>query len=202
MSRQPSLFGDQTTPDQYRSIDAPGAEFDLYPHAFERGEADQFFETLHSQTPWRHDQILIHGKRIPLPRLQTWYCDDGVELNYSGMRIEPLTFTQPIIEIKKRVYDLTGLSFNGVLVTLYRDGNDSVGWHSDDEPEFGSDPIISSVSFGVTRDFIVKQRHRDDLPPIKCPLTHGSLLLMGPGSQTQWMHHLPKRKRVTDPRIN
>lgn len=200
MSQQ-SLF-DNPTQSSKQAIDLPDAELDFYPQAFSKVEADRYFETLLSATPWRHDQILIHGKRIPLPRLQAWYADDDVALNYSGMRIGPLAMTPNINAIRNRVRELTDLSFNGALVTLYRDGNDSVGWHSDDEAEFGIDPIIGSVSFGETRDFILKHRQRRELPSVKCALTHGSLLVMGQGSQTQWAHHLPKRKRITRARIN
>ncbi len=110
--------------------------------------------------------------------------------------------TDPLNAIRERVRKLTGVSFNGVLVTLYRDGNDSVGWHSDDEKEFGEDPIIGSVSFGETRDFVLRHRYRRELPHVKCALRHGSLLLMGRGSQTRWAHQLPKRKRIARPRIN
>jgi alkylated DNA repair dioxygenase AlkB len=198
---QQSLFDSEPESDR-RRIDLPDAELDFYPSAFSTAEADQHFELLRRDTPWRHDQILIHGKRIPLPRLQAWYADADVPLIYSGMRIAPLAITTPLDAIRKRVLDLTGLSFNGVLVTLYRDGNDSVGWHSDDEAEFGPDPVIGSVSFGHARDFILKHRYRADLAPVKCPLTHGSVLLMGPGSQTRWAHQLPKRKRITEARIN
>ena len=200
MSQQSLL--DNPAQSSKQAIDLPDAELYFYPQAFSNVEAGRHFETLLNVTPWRHDQILIHGKRIPLPRLQAWYADDDVALNYSGMRIMPLAMTSPINAIRNRVRELTNLSFNGVLVTLYRDGNDSVGWHSDDEAEFGFDPIIGSVSFGETRDFILKHRHRRELPPVKCPLTRGSLLVMGHGSQTQWAHHLPKRKRVTRARIN
>lgn len=196
------MFGDQASSGERRAIDLPDAELCFYPQAFSAAEADQHFESLRSATPWRHDQMLIHGKRIPLPRLQAWYADDDVALKYSGMRIAPLAMTDDINAIRDRVRDATGLTFNGVLVTLYRDGNDSVGWHSDDEAEFGVDPIIGSVSLGETRDFVLKHRHRSELPPVKCALTHGSLLVMGRGSQTHWAHQLPKRKRIARARIN
>lgn len=146
--------------------------------------------------------MLIHGKRIPLPRLQAWYADGAFPLNYSGMNIAPLKMTAELGAIRERVQSLTGISFNGVLVTLYRDGSDSVGWHSDDEAEFGADPIIGSVSFGEERDFVLRHRRRRELAPVKIPLTHGSLLLMGRGSQIHWAHQVPKRKRVTRARIN
>ncbi len=174
----------------------------MYEHAFSGSEADHYFDVLRAHTPWRHDQILIHGKRIPLPRLQAWYADDNIPLSYSGMKIAQLAMTSDINAIRRRVHELSGLEFNGVLVTLYRDGNDSVGWHSDDEPEFGPDPVIASVSLGETRDFVLKHRYKHDLSPYKCALPHGSLLVMGRGSQTYWAHQVPKRKAITGARIN
>ncbi|MEM7542791.1 MAG: alpha-ketoglutarate-dependent dioxygenase AlkB [Pseudomonadota bacterium] len=199
---QASLFDDQPAAATRQRLAAADAEFDFFANAFSAAEADRYLACLLRQTPWRQDQILIHGKRIPLPRLQAWYSDDAIPLSYSGMHIEALPLSVDLNQITRRVEELCETKFNGVLVTLYRDGNDSVGWHSDDEAEFGSDPIIASVSFGATRDFVIKHRRDATLAPIKWPLTHGSLLLMGSGSQLHWTHHLPKRKRVTEPRIN
>ena len=199
---QGCLFGDRPPSSTGRRIPLPDAELFLYEAAFSVSEANHFFDALRAHTPWRQDQILIHGRRIPLPRLQTWYADDDVPLSYSGMNLPPLAMTSDLHAIRKRVRELSGLEFNGVLVTLYRDGNDSVGWHSDDEPEFGPDPVIASVSFGESRDFVLKHRVRHDLSPVKCALPHGSLLVMGRGSQTRWAHQLPKRKAITEARIN
>ncbi len=199
---QPSLFDTGVASATYRRLDTPDADLRLYERAFSRAESDRCFASLQAQTPWRYDQILIRGKRIPLPRLQAWYADEGITLNYSGMQIPALPMTPLLHAIRQRIRTLADLEFNSVLVTLYRDGNDSVGWHSDDEPEFGLDPVIASVSFGATRDFILRHRRRRDLLPVKCALTHGSLLVMGSGSQTEWAHTLPKRKRVEDSRIN
>ena len=199
---QRSLFGGEGLATGGRRIPLPDAELVFYEGAFSDAEADHYFEVLRANTPWRRDQILIHGKRIPLPRLQTWYADADLPLAYSGMSLPALPMTPELHAIRGRVHELCGFEFNGVLVTLYRDGNDSVGWHSDDEPEFGPDPVIGSVSFGETRDFVLKHRTQRELPPVTCALSHGSLLVMGRGSQTRWAHRLPKRKAVRGARIN
>ncbi len=199
---QGSLFEHPTRSLGGREIPLPDAELYLYENAFSALEATRHYEGLCAETAWRYDEILIHGRQIPLPRLQAWYSDQSIPIAYSGMSIVPLEVTPRLGAIGRRVYELSGHHFNGVLVTLYRDGNDSVGWHSDDEIEFGPDPIIASVSLGATRDFVLKHKHRVDVPRVKVPLGHGSLLVMGRGSQVHWAHQLPKRKGVTDPRIN
>ena len=183
-------------------IDIADAELSFYERAFSVDEADRYLRTLMAETPWRRDHITIHGRTIPLPRLQTWYADDGATLNYSGLSVPACAWTRDLVSIRDRVTELTGLRFNGVLLNCYRDGNDSVGWHSDNEAEWGPNPVIASVSFGATRDFMLKHLTLEEVDPVRCVLSHGSLLVMGDGVQTHWQHQLPKRKRVTEPRIN
>ena len=182
--------------------DIADAEFRLFPRAFTSVEADQLFAELSTSTPWRQDDMQIHGRRVPLPRLQAWFGADGKPLRYSGMSVPANPWTATLDSIKARVEALSGHHFNAVLLNCYRDGRDSVGWHSDDEPEWGTDPVIASVSFGATRDFVIKHRRDADRSPLTIALTHGSMLLMGPGSQIHWQHQLPKRRRVDAPRIN
>jgi alkylated DNA repair dioxygenase AlkB len=186
----------------YQRIQIADAELSMFEHAFSAAESDRYLQTFIDNIPWRCDEINIHGRTIPLPRLQAWYADKDAVLHYSGMSVEPLAWTSELFSIGERVTELSGLRFNGVLLNCYRDGFDSVGWHSDDEQKFGPDPIIASVSFGATREFVLKHRFKDDVKPVKCQLTHGSLLVMGKGTQTHWKHQLPKRKLVTKPRIN
>jgi len=186
----------------YQRIQILDAEISMVERAFSVAESDRYLQSFIDNTPWRHDEITIHGRTIPLPRLQAWCADKDAVLHYSGMSIKPLAWTDELLSIRERIAELSGLRFNGVLLNYYRDGFDSVGWHSDDEQEFGPDPVIASVSFGATREFVLKHRFKDDGKPVKCQLTHGSLLVMGKGTQTHWKHQLPKRKRVTTPRIN
>jgi len=201
MPRQ-SLLDFGQTQSALRPIPISDAALSFNKDAFSDDESDRYLDTLTHDTPWRHDRITIHGRTIPLPRLQAWYADNGASLRYSGMTVAPLEFTEALHAIRRRVYDLTGVYFNSALVNCYRNGNDSVGWHRDNEPEFGPDPIIGSVSFGATREFVLKHVTKRTLPPITVRLTHGSLLLMGEGVQRFWKHQLPKRKRVTEARIN
>jgi alkylated DNA repair dioxygenase AlkB len=185
-----------------RRIAISDAELTYYRQAFSVDESNRFTRDLIENTPWRHDKIRMHGKSTPLPRLQAWYSHADAPLRYSGMRVEALKWTDQLKSIGQRVKALSGLDFNGVLLNCYRDGNDHVGWHSDDESEFGPNPIIASVSFGAARDFILKHRLRGDEKSVKVLLESGSLLVMGSNVQTHWQHQLPKRKRISEPRVN
>lgn len=197
-----SLFVDPPARDAALEILIRDAMLTFHAHAFSGSEADRYFEQLLETTPWRADTMTIHGKAIPLPRLQAWYCDHDWPLHYSGMTVPALGFTPVLRSIRTRVGELSGRDFNSVLVNCYRDGNDSVGWHSDDEAEWGPNPVIASLSFGATRDFVLKHRRDKREKPVTCPLTHGSLLLMGDTVQNTWRHQLPKRRGVTTPRVN
>ena len=197
-----SLFSADNVDAECRRIRIADAELSFYEQVFSVEQSDQYLQALLANTPWRHDQITIHGKTMPLPRLQAWYSDVESVLHYSGMRVEPLAWTEALLSIHERVWSLTGLRFNGVLANCYRNGNDSVGWHSDNEAEFGTDPIIASVSFGESRQFDLKHLFKDDVQTIRCQLSHGSLLVMGNGVQKFWKHQLPKRKNITQPRVN
>lgn len=197
-----SLFVDPPLRESVLEIPLRDAMLKFHAQSFTGSEADHYLDVLLKTTPWRTDMITIHGKSIPLPRLQAWYCDHDWPLHYSGMQVPALGWTDVLRSIRARVHELAGLDFNGVLVNCYRDGNDSVGWHSDDEAEWGPNPVIASVSFGATRDFVLKHRRDKSIKPVTCPLTHGSLLLMGDTVQNTWQHQLPKRRGVTTPRVN
>ena len=186
----------------YRDIPIDDGALRYFAHAFGAAEADGYFAQLLAATPWRQDEIQVHGRTIPLPRLQAWYADGDKPLRYSGMTIAALAWTRELQTLRDRVTTLTGVRFDGVLVNCYRDGNDSVGWHSDDEPEFGPDPVIASVSFGATREFQLKHRFDRTLPTVRLDLEHGSVLLMGVGTQRFWRHQLPKRRRIDAARLN
>jgi alkylated DNA repair dioxygenase AlkB len=120
--------------------------------------------------------------------------------SYSGITLNPRPFSSAVSQIASQIQQKTGISFNSVLVNYYRNGQDSMGWHADDEPELGADPMIASVSFGEPRDFLLRHNTRKELI-LKLPLPSGSLLLMGKGIQLNWKHSLPKRKHA-GPRIN
>jgi alkylated DNA repair dioxygenase AlkB len=160
---------------------------------------DLSLETLRDIIPFAQHSVRVWGKQYPQPRLTAWY--GPVDYTYSNLTLSAKELP-PILEaLRARVEAEAGVAFDTVLANLYRDGQDKIGWHADDEPLFGEDPIIASVSLGATRTF--KMRRKDNHKIQKSfELTHGSLLIMPVGTQQNWEHCLPPRKRVTEPRIN
>lgn len=193
-----------TTDDEARSplaLDLPEAEVVFYPAFFPAAEADRLFAELLSTTQWRQDSMKMFGELKPLPRLTAWYGDPGARYVYSGIENEPSPWTPALEEVKHAVEAACGVAFNGVLLNRYRTGRDSMGWHADDEPEFGVDPVIASVSFGGTRNFQLKHKRRKELKA-STELTHGSLLVMSGGTQANWLHQVPKTAKPVGERLN
>ena len=182
-------------------IPLPDATMAYYPNFFGLDEADKLFETLNKETSWQQDDIKIFGKIYPQPRLTALYGNDQLTYTYSGLTMHPKPFSPTLLSIKEKIENEVGVFFNTVLLNLYRDGNDSNSWHSDDEKELGTNPIIASVSFGAKRCFQLKHK-RDKKLKYKLFLNHGSLLLMSGETQHHWKHQLPKTNKVTAPRIN
>ena len=168
------------------------------PSIFAIEEAKLFFEELLNKTEWRSDTITLFGKAYKQPRLTALY---GFKVySYSNITMQPLPFTPTLLKIKKHIERITGEEFNVCLLNLYRDGNDSNGWHADNEKSLGKNPTIASVSFGDTRMFHLK--HNNNGEKIKLALTHNSLLVMKGETQHFWKHQIPKTKKSVGPRIN
>lgn len=178
-----------------------GGDILYYPTFMPRLEAQGCFDTLAAATPWQQDTINFGGKAVLIPRLQAWYGEKNSRYGYSGLALHPLPWTPLLTDLKARVETAAGAVFNSVLVNFYRDGRDSVSWHSDDEKELGGDPVIASLSFGATRRFDLKHR-RNKGQKFSCELTTGSLLVMGKGIQQHWQHQVPKQPAITEGRIN
>jgi alkylated DNA repair dioxygenase AlkB len=150
------------------------------------------------ETDWRHESVVVYGKRHLQPRLTAWHGE--ASYTYSGLRLEPRPMT-PLLELLRQAVEAaTGHRYNSVLLNCYRDGADSMGMHSDDEAELGPQPAIASLSFGATRTFIL--RHRLSGRTLKLALTDGSLLLMAGALQKNWMHGINKTVKHTLCRIN
>jgi alkylated DNA repair dioxygenase AlkB len=162
--------------------------------------ARELTEVLLSGLPWRSQQIMMFGKLIDEPRLSSWHGDPGAEYRYSGISLQPQAWTTELSAIKQICEELSGARFNSVLANLYRNGRDSMGWHSDDEPELGPEPVIASVSLGAIRRFDL--RHRITKETVQVQLGPGDLLVMSRASQRCWMHQIAKTTKVTEPRIN
>lgn len=170
----------------------------LIDHALAPDVADRALTELLEGTDWRQEIATTFGRKIPLPRLTAWYGDAGYA--YSGIRHEPALWTPSLLPLKNRVETLTQSSFNSVLINLYRDGRDSMGWHSDDEAALGPEPLIASLSLGATRRFQLKHRRADHR--VSFDLGHGSCLIMQGRCQAFWRHQVPKTKKPVSPRIN
>jgi len=173
----------------------------LWPAAFGLEEASRLFDALRARIHWRQEEIVIFGQRRSVPRLVAWHGDPGANYRYSGTDHVPEPWTPELERLRARVGELSGAASNAVLLNLYRDGRDGMGWHADDEPELGRDPVIASVSLGAPRRFCLRHRRRKGLA-LDLELPHGSLLLMAGPTQHHWLHALPKTRRPVGERIN
>ena len=179
----------------------PDADIVFYPHFLDEQESDRLLTQMTETIDWRQDWITIYGRSMPQPRLTAWYGDPGKSYTYSGITMHPSPWTRTLLDLKTKAEAVSGVVFNSVLLNLYRDGNDSMGWHSDDEPELGQNPVIGSVSLGGTRRFMLRHRAEKGLKH-QLELTSGSFLLMQGTTQHYWQHQNPKAKRLVPPRIN
>ena len=164
--------------------------------------AEGLMTQLIDEVPWRAENIVVWGKTFLQPRLTAWYGDNGANYSYSGIHLDPLPWTHTLIDIKNRVETLAGIDFNSVLLNYYRDHRDSMGLHSDEEPELGRRPVIASVSLGEERTFVLKHKTRRDLRSVRLKLASGSLLLMKGETQHYWKHGIEKETRPCGPRVN
>ena len=182
------------------NITAADATIEYFPEFIPMGERFSLFEWLLDNVPWQQDDIVMYGKKMPIPRLQAWFGDTNADYGYSGITLTTLPWLPELKQLKTEIEHKTQSTFNAALVNLYRDGNDTVGWHSDDEPELGLQPTIASISLGETRDFQLK--HKVSKEKLSIRLTSGSLLVMSGNTQHCWQHCVPRSKRVQSPRIN
>jgi|SRR5210317_968803 len=162
--------------------------------------ADTLLDNLEKQLEWRQDSIHLYGRWVDIPRLQAFIADPGISYTYSGLKLTGRGFPASLESLRRRLEEEFAHPFNAVLANLYRNGQDSMGWHSDDEPELGEHPVIASISLGYSRSF--KFRPKKGGASWGIELEHGSLLWMGAGVQSRWQHSLPKRARCNGPRVN
>lgn len=214
MNYQRALF-DATLPEVI--IDTAG-DVKLYRQWLSAQEADKYFEQLRAEIQWQQSPIRIQGKQLFIPRLNAWYGDADCHYAYSGIRFAPLPWSPTLLTIKTQLEDFltkqgTSLvpgnkpvAFNSVLANLYRNGQDSVAWHADDELELGARPLIASISLGAVRRFSMKPKASVGegllLQPLDMELPHGSLLVMAGATQQNWLHQVAKTRRIDQARIN
>ena len=179
----------------------PGATLRFHPHWLDVDAADRLFDALRDGLPWSVHRIRLFGREVDSPRLSAWIGDPPAVYRYSGTAFTPHPWTAALASLRDRLQQGLGVPFNSVLANLYRDGQDAMGWHSDDEPELGPNPVIASVSLGAERRFLLK--HRAD-PALRTALAlpHGSLLVMSGETQRLYRHALPRTARPVAARIN
>ncbi len=172
------------------------------PRFLPANQADALLAELQQNIPWQQHIVKIFGKKVAAPRLSSWHGDPGMRYTYSGLSLEPQTWTTALLAAKHSVESTSGTSFNSALLNYYRDGNDSMGWHSDNEAELGLAPYIASLSLGSSRRFLLRHKKRKDLDVVEFELGHGDLLIMRGTTQDHWKHQIPKTRRAIDARIN
>lgn len=196
-----SSIDEQTDILDKETLSMPDAEIFFYRNFFSNHESDQLFKNLFNEIKWRQDKVKMYGKEINLPRQTAWYGDKENSYTFSGIHLEPESWTPTLLQIKEKIEKIAKLQFNSVLLNLYRDGKDGISWHTDAEPELGQNPVIGSVSFGGTRRFVFRHKQDKNLKS-EVELTHGSFLLMAGTTQHFWQHQVPKTSKKVQPRIN
>jgi len=182
-------------------LNLPHSTIIYYPGFFSLEDSNFYFESLKNSILWQQDDISIFGKPYKQPRLTALYADNKLPYTYSNITMHPHVFTKELLAIKSKVESVINANFTTCLLNLYRNGQDSNGWHADNEKELGMNPVIASVSFGAERLFKLKHREFKDLKK-DLVLQNGSLLLMKGETQQKWLHQIPKTKRKVGERIN
>ena len=180
----------------------PDAEV-FYLDRLELAQSDmEVLRLLIAEVPWRSEEVAMWGRKIPQPRLTAWHGDPGSVYAYSGIELHPAPWTPMLLDIKTRIEAAAGSAFNSVLINYYRDNRDSIGFHSDNEPELGERPVIASLSLGEERTFILKHKRSKAVEQVRVRLASGSLLLMTGDTQRCWRHGILKESRPCGPRVN
>ena len=195
-----SSFNSLTSNNEVIALPLEHGDVTYYPRWLSNFKADDYLNVLQSELKWRQDNIKLFGKSVPIPRLQAWYGDTHCVYSYSGLKLVPQAFTPSLAALANKLQTQLNASFNCVLCNWYRDGQDSMSMHADDEPELGFRPVIASVTLGEARNFDFK--HKMSGEKYRLCLEHGSLLVMAGDTQRNYLHGISKTKRLVAPRIN
>lgn len=191
------LFGVQNN----TTIVLKDAEISYDEHFLSNSEASTYFDVLRKETDWQQDRIKVFGKDYDQPRLTALFANNKKPYSYSNITMHPTPFSPVLLEIKSKIEKTLNQTFTTCLLNLYRNGQDSNGWHADNEKELGINPVIASLSLGAERLFHMKHR-TDKTQKIRLHLAHGSLLVMSGSTQHHWLHQIPKTKKNVGERIN
>jgi alkylated DNA repair dioxygenase AlkB len=185
---------------EQNSIPIPDGTLQYDSHFLPSEEAADLLGHLVHNIDWRQEEMKMFGKVVPFPRLTAWYGDPEASYRYSGTTFQPTPWIPELLSLREKIQDVVNHPFNSVLLNYYRDGQDSMGWHADNEKELGRNPVIASLNLGASRPFQLKHNTLGDKQEII--LEHGSLLIMAGALQHHWKHQIPKRKKIQEPRIN
>ena len=167
---------------------------------FNEKEATSICKELFNTIPWKHDEVVMFGKKMITKRKVAWFADAGITYTYAGVKKAGLEWTAALLGIKQKVEKITQSNYNACLLNLYHEGEEGMGWHKDDEKEIVVGSSIASLSFGAVRKFAFKHGKTNDRIDIE--LANGSLLDMKGTIQANWYHALPKTTRIKQMRIN
>jgi alkylated DNA repair dioxygenase AlkB len=181
-------------------VDITDGQYQYLPDFYSYSKASEIFKILRDEIAWKQESMNMYGREILFPRLTAWYGDSDKPYSFSGITLRPSPWTETLTQVREDVAGLSSVRFNSVLLNRYRDGNDSISWHTDAEKELGQNPIIASVNFGAERIF--QLRHIKTGERIDIPLKHGSVLIMQGTLQHFWQHQVPKTKKPLGERIN
>jgi alkylated DNA repair dioxygenase AlkB len=202
---QTDLFGNPIAVKQSPKINSgltiiENGEYIFLPNYYNKAESDLYLSKLKDNIEWKQESMNMYGKQLNFPRLTAWYGDNDKPYSFSGIKLSPQPWNQELLEIKNKIETEALVNFNSVLLNRYRNGNDSISWHTDAEKELGKNPVIASVNFGATRKF--QLRHIQTKEKLEIELTHGSLLIMQGELQHFWQHQVPKTTQNVAERIN
>jgi alkylated DNA repair dioxygenase AlkB len=188
-------------PEAGQSKGLPPELLDYRPGIFGPEQSKYLMQKFIDEMPWQQKVIKMYDKHLLTPRLTVWVGDPGANYTFSGEKYDPLPWTEELQTIRERVQILSGVNFNSVLLNYYRDGNDSVAWHSDNEDELGKHPVVASVSFGQVRSFDIRKK-KDHAQKYSIKLEDGSYLLMKGDLQENWEHRVAKSTKPMKERVN
>ncbi|MDG1350111.1 MAG: alpha-ketoglutarate-dependent dioxygenase AlkB [Crocinitomicaceae bacterium] len=182
------------------AFDIPDGNLGYEESFLEKSEADSILEILKEELSLKQNDIVIFGKNYKTPRLEAFYSKNGEQYGYSGKKMTPKPFNATLDQICSKIESATSQKFNSVLINLYRDGQDSNGWHADNEKELGPHPFIASLSLGESRK--IQFKHKSSNQRVEETLVHGSLMIMSGALQEFWKHQIPKTKAKKEARLN
>lgn len=188
--------------DELEKLAMQGADVSFSPQISLPFDLQVLLKKLIDTIPWRAEKVTVWGKKFDQPRLIAWFGEEGKSYTYSGIHMNPNPWTSELLALKGELEKIVQVEFNSVLLNYYRDERDSMGFHSDDEKELGSQPVIASLSLGEERTFVFKHKRLENLKIEKIKLTSGSLLVMKGDTQKNWKHGIEKESQPCGPRVN